>query len=116
MPAAPAILETRIRRVASVNEDATDCLAVEEPLEIQIRFASDGKRIIRPISVTMRTPGDDDELAAGFLFTEGIVRSPDEVTRIHPWPSSVQNKNTILIELRDDVVVDLDRLQRHFYT
>jgi len=67
----------------------------------------------------MRTPGADHELAAGFLFTEGIVTAPDQITDIRycgkPAPGSTL-KNTILVELADSVDVELKRLERNFYT
>ena len=55
--------------------DANDQLAIEEPLEIQIIYGETINRIQRTISITMRTPGNDEELALGFLFTEGIICS-----------------------------------------
>ncbi|MDM4723408.1 formate dehydrogenase accessory sulfurtransferase FdhD [Micromonospora sp. WMMA1363] len=54
-----------------------DTLAVEEPLEIRVGPAGPGRR--RPLAVTMRTPGDDLDLAVGFLLTEGLIRSADDV-------------------------------------
>jgi FdhD protein len=84
MKAEPGLMETAIRRIhsGSDGEDRTDVLAVEEPLEIRIGFHENGKLTHKPISITMRTPGDDAELAAGFLFTEGIVQSRDQITNI----------------------------------
>src|SRR4051812_27017234 len=83
MPTAPATMETPIHRFAAgVDEDAVDQLAVEEPLEIRLGFVEDGKPVHRAISITMRTPGNDGELAAGFLFTQGIFSPGDEVR--HP--------------------------------
>src|SRR2546430_1842847 len=107
MGPAAAILETRIRRIADVEEEVFDRLAIEEPLEIRLGFLEHGKRTTRAISVTMRTPGSDDELAAGFLFTEGIVRTPDQLVRIRHWPVMDEKQNTILIDLADAVKVDL---------
>lgn len=79
-----------------------DLLAVEEPLEIQI----DG----RTVAVTMRTPGDDRELAVGFLFTEGILQSREQIAEIvEPAP------NVVSIALESGADVDLKRLERHFY-
>ena len=59
-----------------------DTLAVEEPLEIQLAYGPDGNRQVKSISVTMRTPGYDFDLAAGFLMTEGVVRDPEDITNI----------------------------------
>jgi hypothetical protein len=59
-----------------------DNVAIEEPLEIQIALERRGIRTVRSVSVTMRTPGNDDELAAGFLFGEGILNRRSDVERI----------------------------------
>jgi FdhD protein len=117
---APAFSEITTHRVRRANgEEVDDTLAVEEPLEIRLSTVEDGKRVHRPISITMRTPGADHELAAGFLFTEGIVTAPDQITDIRycgkPAPGSTL-KNTILVELADSVDVELKRLERNFYT
>ena len=81
-----------------------DVLVVEEPLEIRVGD--------KPISVTMRTPGDDYDLAAGFLFTEGIIRSFDEIESIRHWGSP----SIVRAALREGVRIDMSRLDRHFYT
>jgi FdhD protein len=112
--------EISVRRVRRSNGDEVDdTLAVEEPLEIRLSISENGKRAHRPISITMRTPGADRELAAGFLFTEGIVAGGEQITDIRhcgrPAPGK-ELRNTILVELADDVAVDLNRLERNFYT
>jgi FdhD protein len=89
-----------------------DELAVEEPLEIRLAFDQDGRRVRRGISVTMRTPGHDDELAVGFLFTEGILDNPGQVAKVEDWGPG----NVVRVELNPGVAVDLARLERHFYT
>lgn len=98
--------------------ETTDSLAVEEPLEIRLGFRDAEIRRTRAVSITMRTPGDDFELAAGFLFTEGIIGSHDQVTNIfHCGPVDTEGAtNTVKVELSDDVAVDLKSLERHFYT
>ena len=120
MRPAPAFSEITTHRVRKANgEEVDDTLAVEEPLEIRLSTVENGKRIHRPISITMRTPGADEELAAGFLFTEGIVTGREQITDIRhcgkPAPGSTL-KNTILVELADSVDVELKRLERNFYT
>ena len=109
-----------IRRVGgSETGSVTDAVATEEPLEIRLTFSRpDGKRSQQSISVTMRTPGNDDELAAGFLFTEGIVRGRADIDSIAPCGPPAPNglTNVVRVELGEDVAVDLDRLERHFYT
>src|SRR5690606_14738852 len=66
----------------------------------------------------MRTPGKDLELAGGFLYTEGIIRRPDDVASVGPCgpPAADGLINVVRVELAPDVEVDLDRLERHFYT
>ncbi|WP_437226948.1 formate dehydrogenase accessory sulfurtransferase FdhD [Planctomicrobium sp. SH661] len=91
---------------------AMDLLAVEEPLEIRITYVLRGRRRQRSISVTMRTPGNDRELAAGFLFTEGIVTSRRDILAIMPC----RNGNRIRVHLRDNVDIDPRKLKRNFYT
>jgi FdhD protein len=92
---------------------------VEEPLEIRLGFSTPDGRATRSISITMRTPGNDHELAAGFLFGESIVHRADDISSIDhcepPAPDS-GNHNVLRVELDPDVEVDLGRLQRHFYT
>jgi FdhD protein len=89
-----------------------DVLAVEEPLEIRLGCTLDGKHAHRGVSITMRTPGHDDELAVGFLFTEGIVTAPEQVTGVRACGTG----NVVRVDLRPEVAVDLTRLERHFYT
>ncbi len=61
-----------------------DNVAVEEPLEIRLGFGAPEVRATKSISITMRTPGNDDELAAGFLFTEAIIQSSNDIASIVP--------------------------------
>jgi len=88
-----------------------DLLAVEEPLEIRIGDQT--------VSITMRTPGNDFDLAAGFLFTEGILQDSGQIRRIH-WSKSDGNprqaSNSVTVELEAGVEIDFARLERHFYT
>lgn len=101
------------------NTPQPDHVAVEEPLEIRLGYSTPEGRASRSVSITMRTPGNDQELAAGFLFTEAIIHSASDVASIEvcgpPAPDS-GNHNVIRVELAADVEVDLGRLQRHFYT
>ena len=64
------------------SQTAEETLAVEEPLEIQLGYGTAEGRAVKSISVTMRTPGYDFELAAGFLMTEGVVRDVNDIERI----------------------------------
>ena len=98
--------------------DASDRLALEEPLEIRLDYADGALRREKSISITMRTPGNDDELAAGFLFTEGILRSPEDVVSILPCGPRTgphQGQNIIKVKLRDEAQISWPKLERHFY-
>ena len=85
---------------------APDELAPEEPLEIRVRG--------RAVSVTMRTPGHDDELAAGFLLTEGVIRRRQDVLRIEPCGRN-EDGNLLNVVLAPEVPVDFQRLTRHVF-
>jgi FdhD protein len=97
------ILTVPVQRLEGESSTSfQDLLAVEEPLEIRLGD--------KTISITMRTPGHDRELAAGFLFTEGILQGSHQIRDIQG------SKNSITVQLNPDVEVDFERLQRNFYT
>lgn len=95
-----------------------DVLAVEEPLEIRLGFYENDKFTHKAISITMRTPDHDFELAAGFLFTEGILRFSDQISGIkHCGKIGKEGfENTVRVDLQKNVKIDFKRLERHFYT
>lgn len=88
-----------------------DTISIEEPLEISLVYFNEGKKTKKNISITMRTPGQDDALAIGFLFTEGIISDFETVDKI-----SQTNENEISIHLKENCVIDLSKIERHFYT
>ena len=95
-----------------------DLLAVEEPLEIRLGFGADSDREQKSLSVTMRTPGHDFELALGFLLTEGIINSSEQVESIK-YCNTVKPEeleNVVRVELKPEVKLDFKKFQRHFYT
>src|SRR2546421_9141837 len=98
----------RILRFAAggLSADGEDELAVEEPLEIRVRG--------RAVSITMRTPGHDDELAAGFLLAEGMIRERADVLAIEPCGRSDEG-NLLNVRLAPLVSVDFERLTRHVF-
>jgi FdhD protein len=102
----------------TAGEERPDTLVLEEPLEIRLGFEKEGVRHQKSISVTMRTPGADEELALGFLFTEGILFSLSQVRDVSRaatrWPEA--KENVIVVELEDHQEVNFKRLERHFYT
>ncbi len=91
--------------------DKEDFLAVEEPLEIWVEHGQPQARISRTLSITMRTPGADEDLVRGFLLTEGIVRHAMEITDVQ-----LLAENKILARLDPTAEFDMSRLDRHFYT
>lgn len=116
----PSVLSLKITKVTESGIDQTnDLLAVEEPLEIRLGYGEIELREQKSISVTMRTPGHDFELALGFLFTEGIIASAHQIYKIVYCSelNTIENeKNIVRVELKDDVQIDLSKLQRNFYT
>jgi FdhD protein len=97
--------------------DTTDELAAEEPLEIRLEYGPDFHREVKNISVTMRTPGNDAELAVGFLFTEGIIRSVDEVQFAkHNFACAENRQNVIQVSLKSNFIPNLNSADRNFYT
>jgi FdhD protein len=110
-----ATVDVVVERMHAAGECAPtrDVLAVEEPLEIRLETHNGGRLARKTISVTMRTPGHDTELAAGFLFTEGIVRDRAQLEHLGQCGAG---GNVIRVRLTPDADVDLGRLERHFYT
>jgi FdhD protein len=120
-----SVSQAEIAVVTSDGREVGDVLAVEEPLEIRIGFPEGTHKAV---SITMRTPGDDAELAAGFLFTEGILKTAEQIKQIRHCGlkigsnkgtldrASALNSNTIRVDLNDAIDLDLKRLERNFYT
>ena len=96
----------------TTSAEKLDAIAVEEPLAIHLAFGPIRERRRITLSVTMRTPGNDADLAAGLLVSEGVVKDQDEVLGIEA--GTIQN--TIRVELHPDVPVDLVRLERYGFT
>jgi FdhD protein len=108
-----ASVRTQVTRLAPTIAPQTnlDSVAVEEPLEIRVRGEA--------IAVAMRTPGHDEELAAGFLLTEGILkRRPDvvEIAHCRADPEAALSGNILNVFLAADVALDLERLTRHVFS
>ncbi len=107
-----AVAVVPVCRVGNGWAAPSDLLAVEEPLEIRLGCDIDGRRVHKAVSITMRTPGHDLELAVGFLFSEGILVAPEQVAQVR----SCGGGNVVRVDLRPGEAVDLTRLERHFYT
>lgn len=106
--------EIKIQKYTELGlSSVEDFVAVEEPLEISITYQAESKTIIKQISVTMRTPGNDAFLSIGFLFTEGIITDSNAV-------SSAKHinfdPNKISVQLTEETVPHLLQTDRNFYT
>lgn len=106
----------RVDQGAAVEAD--DILVTEEPLEIRLGHGPLEDRKEFRLSVTMRTPGHDEELALGFLFTEGIITGPEQVLRAEHCENvkDEERGNVIRAELHPSVKLDPAKWQRNFYT
>jgi FdhD protein len=129
-----SLLSVAAERVTGLaSQLVEETLAVEEPLEIQLGYGLAGNRAVKSISVTMRTPGYDFDLAAGFLMTEGVVQDANDIDRIFyiaqsnlkdPDEGEVAlttlpyqpEKNVVRVELSTNATVSLANLERNFYT
>ena len=115
----PSVAVVQILKVTSPGSDknsfvsnhAEDLLAVEQPLEIKIVYGPENDRQQKNISVTMCTPGHDEELAIGFLFTEGIITGKEDIMNC----GTVGN-NIVIATLRPGISFDPKKIERHFYT
>ncbi len=108
-----------VRRYGGTERGEEDLLAVEEPLEIKLEFGPEQNRQQRNIAVTMRTPGHDLALAAGFLLGEGLLRSVDDIFKIDYCAivrAPEEFGNVVKVDLRAGIVPDLSRMERNFYT
>lgn len=107
------IKKNNIKKITHFGEksiETEDVLAIEEPLEISLE---DRYKKISTVSVTMRTPGNDEELAVGFLFTEGIIFSRKNLAE---KAASLFIENKITIHLAEHFDADLEKLKKNFYT
>ena len=106
------ILKLKVRKTNNgVWTDCDDLLVIEEPLEIRLQHGPMASQIQTSISVTMRTPGNDKELALGFLFTEGIIQRHSDVKMVIEEASG---PNILLVILKEDVEPLLPQ-NRNFY-
>lgn len=115
----PSVAAVQILKVTSPGSDknsftsgyAEDLLAVEQPLEIKIVYGPENDRQQKNISVTMCTPGHDEELAIGFLFTEGIITGKEDIMNC-----GTAGNNIVIATLRPGISFDPKKIERHFYT
>ncbi|SER83909.1 FdhD protein [Pedobacter rhizosphaerae] len=114
-----AVIRSAIQRISVSGSHASlDVLSVEEPLEIRLEYGPANQRVIKSISVTMRTPGNDQELALGFLYTEGMISSAAAVKKVYAVKDScsIGKENIICVALIEGVEPNLAQAERNFYT
>ncbi|MCL8537771.1 formate dehydrogenase accessory sulfurtransferase FdhD [Chryseobacterium gallinarum] len=115
---------TSVRRIDIIRAKdhdsyaCTDDISIEEPLEIRISYGCKEQKESKNISVTMRTPGNDTELAIGFLFTEGIISGYHQIQKAeHPVAECSRNReNIMVVHLTEDFIPQLMKADRNFYT
>ncbi len=96
-----------------------DHIAVEEPVEMRLEYWEEEAPKAKSISITMRTPGEDFDLTLGFLFTENILTNINQITAIKHCglsPNGDSSQNVVKVSLAPDHAIDLQSLERHFYT
>jgi FdhD protein len=93
------------------SHEILDAVAVEQPLEITIAYWHKEQLIFKIISITMRTPGHDEELALGFLYSEHIISSTTKIEKIEK-----KGEHKICIFIKGDFALDLQKTERNFYT
>ncbi|MEM7104288.1 MAG: formate dehydrogenase accessory sulfurtransferase FdhD [Bacteroidota bacterium] len=111
------IFGTRLLRVNDHGHtEDLDYVVVEEPVEIMVEHGPANERESTSVSITMRTPGHDDLLATGFLYSEGLISRREEITEISVTSEAASNKgNRVVVSLTTDATFDVASLSRNFY-
>tara|TARA_B100000427_G_scaffold267986_1_gene233844 strand:- start:129 stop:965 length:837 start_codon:yes stop_codon:yes gene_type:complete len=101
------------------SEEVKDFISIEEPLEMNLRFKMNNGWQIENLSITMRTPGNDEDLVTGFLFNERIVENVDQVVKIEKKGDQVGDyniQNKIEATINNVKNIDIGKLKRNFLT
>jgi len=100
-------------------EKIDDLISIEEPLEISIKYKDQNEWVIRSLSITMRTPGHDEDLVRGFLFNEQIIQNLNEIESIESVGEKVGQykiQNKILITINNSKNINISKIKRDFLT
>ena len=100
-------------------ENTNDLISIEEPLEISIKYKDQDKWSMISLSITMRTPGHDEDLVRGFLFNEQIIQNLNEIKEIESIGNKVGQyniQNKILITLNNSENINISKIKRDFLT
>jgi FdhD protein len=101
------------------HEEKDDLISIEEPLEISLKFEKENQTITQLLSITMRTPGQDEDLVRGFLYNEQIIKDIKHISSIEKFGDKVGQyniQNKILVTLNDSSNVDITKIKRDFLT
>ena len=104
---------------SGLSNEIDDQISIEEPLEIIIKYKDKEKWVESTISITMRTPGNDEDLVRGFLFNERVIEKIDYIEKIELTGEPVGEyklKNKIIIEINNSENIDIDKIKRNFLT
>ena len=104
---------------SDTHEEKDDLISIEEPLEISLRFEKENQTITQLLSITMRTPGQDEDLVRGFLYNEQIIKDIKHISSIEKFGDKVGQyniQNKILVTLNDSSNVDITKIKRDFLT
>ena len=100
-------------------ENIDDLISIEEPLEISLKYKESDKWINQSLSITMRTPGDDEDLVRGFLYNEQIITNIDDIDSIESYGDKVGQyniQNKILATLNNSKNINISKIKRDFLT
>jgi FdhD protein len=100
-------------------EKIDDLISIEEPLEISLKYENENKSVTQLLSITMRTPGQDEDLVRGFLFNEQIIKDIKHISSIEKFGEKVGQydlQNKILVTLNDASNVNITKIKRDFLT
>ena len=103
----------------SIKEEVQDHVSVEEPLEMSLKFKKDDKWNIENISITMRTPGNDEDLVSGFLYNERIIENINEIEKVEKKGETVGDynlQNKIEVTINNTKNLDIGKIKRNFIT
>jgi FdhD protein len=104
---------------SDTHEEKDDLISIEEPLEISLKFEKENKTITQLLSITMRTPGQDEDLVRGFLYNEQIIKDIKHISSIEKFGDKIGQyniQNKILVTLNDSSNVDITKIKRDFLT
>ena len=103
----------------SIKEEVQDHISVEEPLEMSLKFKKDDKWNIENISITMRTPGNDEDLVSGFLYNERIIENINEIEKVEKKGETVGDynlQNKIEATINNTKNLDIGKIKKNFIT